>query len=122
MVEFCRFGWVLLVFLLGLLTKLSCLVLSFGQKMLLSTCKLFLMNSSQKILLILLLIIGTNRPKYLILRRFSTEVTSYYLLLMVKNHLYILDGGILFGFCNGIMLKGFFFLLLSLTGFCVNCR
>lgn len=122
MVEFCRFGWVLLVFLLGLLTKLSCLVLSFGQKMLLSTCKLFLMNSSQKILLILLLIIGTNRPKYLILRRFSTEVTSYYLLLMVKNHLYILDGGILFGFCNGITLKGFFFLLLSLTGFCVNYR
>lgn len=122
MVEFCRFGRVLLVFLLGLLTKLSCLVLSFGPKMLLNTCKLFLMNFSQKILLILLPIVETDHPKYLILHHFSTEMTSHYVFLMVKNHLYISDGGILLGFCNGIMLKGCFFLLLSLTGLCVNCR
>jgi len=120
MVEFCRFGQVLLVFLLELVTKLSRLVLSFGPKMSLNTCKLFLMNFFQKIVLILL-IIEIDHPNYLILHHFSTEVISY-LFLMVKNHLYILNGGILFGFCNGITLKGFLFHLLSLTGFCGNYR
>lgn len=117
-----RFVLVLPVFLLGLMIKLSCLVLSFGPKMLLNTCKLLWMNFSPKIHLILLLTVKIDHPKCLIVHRFSTEVTNYYLFLMVKNHLYILDGGILFGFCNGIMLKGWFFLLLSLTGFCINYR
>lgn len=118
----CRFVLVLPVFLLGLMTKHNFLVPSFGPKILLNTCKLFWMIFSQKILLNLLLIIEINHLKCLMLRHLSTEVANYYLFLMVKNHLYILDGGMLFGFCSGITLKDCFFLLLSLTGFFINYR
>lgn len=122
MVELFRFDLVLLVFLRRLLTKFSCPVLRFGPKMLSITCKPFWMIFSQKILLILLLIVESDHHKCLILDLCSTKAIHYYLFLMVKSHPYILDGGILCGFCNGIMLKGCFFLLLSLIGFLINYR
>jgi hypothetical protein len=109
MVELYRFGQVLLPFLLGLLTKFSCLVQRFGPKMLSITCKLFSMNFSQKILLILLFIIESGHHKCLMLEHCYTKVIRYYLFLAVKSHPYILDGGISFDFCNGIMLKVFTF-------------
>lgn len=103
MVELFRFDQVLLVPLLGLF---SCLVLRFGPKMLSVTCKLFWMNFSRKIFLMLLLLVERDHHKCLILELCNTKVMHYYLFLMVKSHPYILDGGILSGFCNGIMLKG----------------
>lgn len=120
MIEFSRFNLVLLVFLLELLTRFNSHALMFGPKMLSITCKPFWMNFCQRMFPILLLMDESDHHKYL--DHCRTKVIHYYLLLMVKDHPYILDGGILYGFCNGIMLKGCFIHLLSLTGCLLNYR
>lgn len=122
MVQLFRLDQVRLAFLLGLLTKFSRLVQRFGPKMLSITCKLCSMNFSQKIILILLFRIESGHRKCRMLEHCCTKVIHYHPFLLVKNHLHILDGGILFDFCNGIMLKGWFFLLLLLIRFWINYR
>lgn len=122
MIDLFRFDLVLLVFLLGLLTRFSCLALMFGPKMLSITYKHLWMNFCQRMLCILLLMVESDHHKCLILAHCRIKTIHYYLFLMVKGHPYILDGGILCGFCNGIMLKGCFILLLLLIGCLINYR
>lgn len=118
MIEFFRFDLVLLVFLLGLLTRFSCLALMFGPKMLLITCKHIWMNICRR----MLPMVESDHHKCLTLDHCRIKVIHYFLFLMVKGHPYILDGGILCGFFNGITLKGCFILLLSLIGCLINYR
>jgi len=120
MIEFSRFNLVLLVFLLELLTRFNCLALMFGPKMLSITCKPFWMNFCQRMFPILLLTLERDHHKCL--DHCRTKVIHCHLFQTVKDHPYILDGGILYGSCNGIMLKGCFILLLPLIGCLINYR
>lgn len=122
MAFFCRFDLVLLVLLLGYPIKLNCLALSSGQKMLLITCSTSWMSFSQEIISSLLHMAEIDRHNHCMLDLCNKEVILSQQDLMVRNHLYILNGGMWCGSCNGTMLKGCFFLLSSLIGFLFNCR
>lgn len=104
--KFFRFDLDLPHYLQGLLIKLSSLVLSIGRKTLLITCNLFWTSFSQKMLLILLLILEIDHHNYLMLARCSIELIHYHPFLILMSHPYILNGGMLCGFCNGITLRG----------------